>query len=328
MMYQSTDPRMYDTAHQNGSVQWSSLQGQGQPVHIQQLQQPRQQQQVQPQFQQQQIQGRAPHQDYLRQFHFLYPHNRDPNEKLPEQGHIQEQEHLKNLHLHQGSVCQFQTKVRNPDEKYPEQPHIGEVEELSHLHLHQGSVCQFPTKMRNPEEKLPEQSHMNEVESLANLHLKQGSVVQFPSKLQSTKFDYFHPPESPMKELLPVAQVQQDHCLPSQARRQQTYITHPSPLPAKLMVRGGTASPDARGQSPTTQWPEDDQSGRQSGKYFDSVNISNLKSFISRSKEFYLAATKEGILRKFPGTTTSWSAKYRRNIMATIPTWRKAEWSS
>lgn len=159
--------------------------------------------------------------------------------------------------------------MHNPDEKFPEQPHIGEIEELSHLHLHQGSVCQFPSKMHNPEEKMLEQSHMNEMEGLANLHLKQGSVVQFPSKLHSTKFDYFHPPETPMRELLPVAQVQQDHCLPSQARRQQTYITHPSPLPAKLMVRGGTASPDVQGQS-DAQWPpEDEQSGRGSGKHLN-----------------------------------------------------------
>lgn len=161
---------------------------------------------------------------------------------------------------------QFPTKVHNPDEKYPEQPHIGQMEELSHLHLHQGSVCQFPTKMRNPEEKYAEQSHMNEVESLANLHLKQGSVVQFPSKLHSTKFDYFHPPETPMRESLPVAQVQMDHCLPSQARQQQTYITHPSQLPAKLMVRGGTASPDVRGQSPGQWPPENDDVFQQSGR--------------------------------------------------------------
>lgn len=41
--------------------------------------------------------------------------------------------------------------------------------------------------------------HLGEEVFLQNLHLKQGSVVQFPSKLHSTKFDYFHPPEEPMK---------------------------------------------------------------------------------------------------------------------------------
>jgi len=241
------------------------------------------------------------YQPYLRQFHALPPNVRNPEEKLPDHPHIHEVEELKKLKLHQGSVCQFPTNVRNTGEKFPDGGHIGEVEKLQQLHLHQGSVCQFPTKMRDPEEKLPDHSHLSEVETLKNvhlhqgsvcqfptkirdpeeklidgphiqeveelknLHLKQGSVCQFPSKPQATKVDdYFHPPDQPLKETLPVAHVHHpDHCLPSQARAQQTYITHPGHGPTKLMVRGVPQSPPmspggtrrgSRGQSPA-QWP-------------------------------------------------------------------------
>ena len=180
--------------------------------------------------------------------------------KFTEQPHIDEVEKLQNLHLHQGSVCQFPTKIRNPEEKLPDHSHLPEMEGLQSLHLHQGSVCQFPKKIRNPEEKLPDHPHLQEVEELKNLHLKQGSVCQFPKEMASTKFDYFHPPDEPMKETLPLAQAHHpDHCLPSQARKQQAYMTHPPHGPTKLMVRGVSESPPdsrrgSRGQSPA-QWP-------------------------------------------------------------------------
>lgn len=287
------------------------------PQQQQQLQQLQQQQQqlLQQQFQHQQQQqlmnqgqaasGQAAHpqqyQPYLRQFHALYPNIRNPEEKLPDQPHIQEVEKLqqlklhqgpfsqfptkltktgeritidkphieeieklKNLHLHQGSVCQFPSKIRDPCERFADGPHVQEIDQLQNLHLHQGSVCQFPTKIRNPEDKLPDGNHIRELDELKNLHLKQGSVVQFPRGQVQPKVDYFHPPEEPLKESLPLAQVHHpDHCLPSLARKQQTYITHPSSGPAKLVVRGGSLGPGSpptspggsrRGQSPV-QWP-------------------------------------------------------------------------
>lgn len=240
-------------------------------------------------------QQHPPYQPYLRQFHSLPPNIRNPNEPLPIAPHLDQLEHmsqlhlhqgsvcqfpqkvrktgeklpdqqlhigeeevakLANLHLHQGSVCQFPTKMRNPEEKLPDHSHLSEVEQLKKLHLHQGSVCQFPTKVRNPEEKLPYGSHIQEVEDLKHLHLKQGSVVQFPANINLSKDDYFHPPEDPLKESLPLAHVPHpDHCLPSAARQQQAYITHPPHGPSKLMVRGVSQSPPgSRGQSPA-QWP-------------------------------------------------------------------------
>lgn len=235
------------------------------------------------------------YQPYLRQFHSLPPNIRNPNEPLPIATHLDQLEHMSRLHLHQGSVCQFPQKVRNTGEKLPDQQlHIGseEADKLANLHLHQGSVCQFPTKMRDPEEKLPDHSHLSEyenlknlhlhqgsvcqfpskhrnpeqkfadgphiqeMEDLKNLHLKQGSVVQFPSKMTRCKDDHFRPPEDPLKESLPMAHVPHpDHCLPSAARQQQTYITHPPHAPSKLVVRGVSPSPPgSRGQSPG-QWP-------------------------------------------------------------------------
>ena len=179
--------------------------------------------------------------------------------KFTEDSHIKEIDKLSNLHLHQGSVCQFPQKVRNPEEKLPDHSHLHEVDQLEKLHLHQGSVCQFPTKIRNPEDKYPDHPHLHEVEDNKHLHLKQGSVCQFPSNLSSTRpYDYFHPPDEPMRETLPIAQAHHpDHCLPSQARRQQAYITHPSHGTSKLVVSSldNEGNQRSQGQSPAHQWP-------------------------------------------------------------------------
>lgn len=286
----SAHPAQADTGEQ---AFWSPQQQQ-QLQHLQQQQMNSVGQQHQSQAQQ--------YQPYLRQFHELPPNVRNPEEKLPDQPHIQEIEklqqlklhqgpfsqfptkltktgermtidkphigeidQLQQLHLHQGSVCQFPREVRDPTKKLPDGSHVGEIDQLQQLHLHQGSVCQFPTKTRNPDDRYADGNHIHELDELKHLHLKQGSVVQFPRGVQH-RADYFHPPEEPLKETLPLAQVHHpDHCLPSLARKQQAYITHPSSGPAKLMVRGGVLPPGAtspptspggsrRGQSPV-QWP-------------------------------------------------------------------------
>ncbi|KAI1303676.1 hypothetical protein HDE_02107 [Halotydeus destructor] len=98
--------------------------------------------------------------------------------------------------------------------------------------------------------KLPEH-HLGEEEFLAKLHLKQGSVVQFPRNAQTTKFDFFEPPEEPYKVGLGLASGQHpDNILPSRAREQQTYMTHPSRGPSKLEVRGVTPPPVGDPQHP------------------------------------------------------------------------------
>lgn len=296
----------YTESTDNGEQAFWSPQQQQQLEQLQQQQMLLQQQQQQHQHQMnsmgQQNQLPQQYQPYLRQFHALPPNIRNPDEKLPDQPHIQEVEklqqlklhqgpfsqfptkltktgervtidkphigeidQLQHLHLHQGSVCQFPREIRDPSKKLPDASHVGEIDQLQQLHLHQGSVCQFPTKTRNPDDKYADGNHIHELDELKHLHLKQGSVVQFPRGVQH-KADYFHPPEEPLRETLPLAQVHHpDHCLPSLARKQQAYITHPSSGPAKLMVRGGTLPPGAsspptspggsrRGQSPV-QWP-------------------------------------------------------------------------
>lgn len=143
------------------------------------------QNQGQGQSQQPHHQPAAKHTPYLRQFHSLPPNIRNPNEPLPIATHLDQLEHMSQLHLHQGSVCQFPQKVRNTGEKLPDHLHIGEAE-AEKLALHQGSVVQFPTKMRDPEEKYPDSSHLHEYEKLKDLHLHQGSVCQFPQKVSKT----------------------------------------------------------------------------------------------------------------------------------------------
>jgi len=87
---------------------------------------------------------------------------------------------------------------------------------------------------------------LGEQDFLATLHLKQNSVVQFPQKLSHTKLtEAFDPLPQPLMTSYAIAQAQHpDHCLPSQARLQQSYITHPSQGPTKLQVKGVKLTPE------------------------------------------------------------------------------------
>jgi hypothetical protein len=61
-----------------------------------------------------------------------------------------------------------------------------------------------------------------------------------------------------MRETLPMAEAHHpDHCLPSQARRQQAYMTHPPHGTSRLVVSSLDSEGqrrNSRGQSPA-QWP-------------------------------------------------------------------------
>ena len=132
--------------------------------------------------------------------------------------------------------------------------------------------------------------HIQEVEDLKHLHLKQGSVVQFPSNVNLSKDDYFHPPEDPLKESLPLAQVPHpDHCLPSAARQQQTYITHPPHGPPKLLVRGLAQSPPGspghtRSRSPG-QWPPGPQQLPRKHYHAEGEQVSDVAATLTRREQ-------------------------------------------
>ena len=132
----------------------------------------------------------------------------------------------KPLVLHMGSLVQFPSKDPNPNApKPPEAPHLGE--EVQAREFVRPTVLQFPRSIRDPNAKLPDGSHLGEEEHRPLL--RQGGVVQFPKEFkQPLDLKGYHPVDEVVKETMPQAEVEHpDHLLPSQARKQQTYITHP-----------------------------------------------------------------------------------------------------
>lgn len=132
----------------------------------------------------------------------------------------------KPLILHVGGLVQFPSKDPNPNAPKPlEATHIGE--EIQACDFVRPTVLQFPRKIRDPNAHLTEGSHLGEEEHRPLL--RQGGVVQFPKEFkQPLDLKGYHPVDRVVKETLPQAEVEHpDHLLPSQARKQQTYITHP-----------------------------------------------------------------------------------------------------
>jgi len=143
----------------------------------------------------------------------------DPNQKMPDSSHLGEEKDV----FVKKTVCQFPSQIPDPNQKLPGPSHLGEEKKV----FVKKTVLQFPTQVPDPNQILLEPSYLNE--DKASLQLKQGSVCQFPSTQQDPKNKQtrFVPPEEVLQEALPVAEVEHpDHLLPSQARKQQTYITH------------------------------------------------------------------------------------------------------
>jgi len=154
-------------------------------------------------------------------------------QQLRRQANVQEQQLQEASQLFEAHQQQIQ-RLESEDER------------AQHRQAFVRQFHQLYPNIRNPYDimhRLPEH-HLGEEETLAKLALKQGSMMQFPKNMQSTKFDYFTPPEEPMHTQLGMGHDQHpDNCLPSLARQQQTYITHPSARPSKLEVRGLTPPP-------------------------------------------------------------------------------------
>lgn len=178
----------------------------------------------------------------------------------------------KPLVLHQGSTCQFPSKDPNPNApKPPEAPHLGE--EVQARDFVRPTVLQFPSHLPDPNAKYADASHLGEEEHRPTL--RQGGVCQFPREFrQPLDVKGYHPIDEVVKEQLPTAQTDHpDHLLPSQARRQQTYITHPVSSSIKIkpaFVSDGHGS----GRKNVAQWPPNRSSVRELPKVgFNSGHI-------------------------------------------------------
>ena len=137
---------------------------------------------------------------------------------------------------------------------------------------------QFPKAIRDPNQRLVETSHLGEEQQQLLLH--QGSVVQFPQKLVKTGSDRrdLEIPEEAVKEQLPPAQVEHpDHLLPSQARKQQAYNTHPHHL--MRMNPAFSSNPNHKKQ---LIWPPTKSSVRNLPRVgFNSGNVNPESEFYS-----------------------------------------------
>lgn len=156
----------------------------------------------------------------------------------------------KPLVLHMGSTVQFTSKDPNPEglRLSHEAPHLGEEK---HAMIMRTTVSQFPKDDPNPDARMIDGSHLGEEENRPML--RQGGVCQFPKEYKAPRdvVRGYQPPEE-VKDTLPVADVEHpDHLLPSQARKQQTYITHPSQQTVKP-VYGVDSGPRNRN---VTEWP-------------------------------------------------------------------------
>ncbi|XP_074598020.1 uncharacterized protein LOC141852788 [Brevipalpus obovatus] len=235
-------------------------QPQGQSYYQQQFQQPNQQFQQQQQYQQEQYQEQYDQQEY------------DDYEE--EQNFTNTQS--KPLVLRQGSHVQFTSKNPNPGApKSPEASHLGEEKHA----MIRPTVCQFPKDVPDPNAKLVEGSHLGE--EAHRPIFRQGGVSQFPKEYKAP-WDYkgYHPVNEVVQETMPLAEVEHpDHLLPSQARSQQTYITHPM---QKIRYRSPHAD-DAipRGQN-IPEWPP--RSGVQDlprvGFNSDQIHPAGSRSFV------------------------------------------------
>lgn len=194
------------------------------PQYYQQQHQPQQQQfqnhaGYQQQQYQQQNQGEYDEQEYQED----QPQEYDNYDGYSSEPEITSRER-RPLILHQGGLVQFTSKDPNPGVAYPEAPHLGEEKRAM---LMRPTVCQFASKIRDPNAILVDGSHLGEEDNRPIM--RQGGLVQFPKdyKPPSDQVKGYQAPET-VRESLPMAQVEHpDHLLPSQARQQQTYITHP-----------------------------------------------------------------------------------------------------
>lgn len=159
--------------------------------------------------------------------------NPNPNYKneLAEYSHIDETaKYMKQ----KPTVSQFPEKNPNPNYKN-ELAEYSHIDESTRYMIQKPTVAQFTDKVPDYDHlrALPEKPHLPEEEEYnRRLQLHQGSVLQLPKHAEYErvrKFIPFRPNKQLMAEQMPIARVPNpDHLLPSQAKRMQTYITHPS----------------------------------------------------------------------------------------------------
>ena len=194
--------------------------------------------------------------------------NPNPNYKneLAEYSHIDE---AYKYMIPKKTVQQFTEKNPNPNYKN-ELAEYSHVDEATKYMIQKPTVAQFQKKVPdyNHMKGLPQKSHIpeeviyNKKQTHNLLQLHQGSVLQQPKNgdYESVKkYMAYRPKPDPLREEMPIAKLANpNHILPSQAKKMQTYLTHP---PTKTIRSIGFTS--SAPSSPTLGrkniWPPDSQ---------------------------------------------------------------------
>lgn len=309
-------PQFYQQQYQPQSPNFQQQQQQQFAPQLSQQQYRQQQPQPQPQQQQQYADQ---YEDYSQDYQQEQPYqDYDGYSSEPDQSILQQ---TRPLILHQGSTVQFPSKDPNPGVQHPEAPHLGEEKHA----MIRPTVCQFLKNIPDPNARPVDGSHLGEEENRPIL--RQGGLVQFPHKYNPPRDHVkgYQPVDDVVKESLPLAEVEHpDHLLPSQARRQQTYITHPTAQTIKP-VYGVETGPKSRN---VPEWPPKrtcvrdlPRVGFNSGNIHPEGKCSSRASDSQFSVKYFIQApsTSYGLLQSLP-TRKSLAASCHPRARARLPT--------